>query len=78
MGATSIIQPIDMVKVRLQLGATGGPVSGAVFLQGINMCLWYGPQQHVGFLGLLVDTWQLGAIGGPVSGAGCSSWALAL
>jgi solute carrier family 25 oxoglutarate transporter 11 len=29
MGATSIIQPIDMVKVRLQLGATGGPVSGA-------------------------------------------------
>ena len=28
MGATCIIQPIDMVKVRLQLGATGGPVSG--------------------------------------------------
>lgn len=27
MGATCIIQPIDMVKVRLQLGATGGPVS---------------------------------------------------
>ena len=25
--ATCIIQPIDMVKVRLQLGATGGPVS---------------------------------------------------
>lgn len=27
MMATCIIQPIDMVKVRLQLGATGGPVS---------------------------------------------------
>ena len=27
MGATCLIQPIDMVKVRLQLGATGGPVS---------------------------------------------------
>jgi hypothetical protein len=27
MAATCIIQPIDMVKVRLQLGATGGPVS---------------------------------------------------
>ena len=26
MCATSIIQPIDMVKVRLQLGATGTPV----------------------------------------------------
>lgn len=26
MAATTIIQPIDMVKVRLQLGATGGPV----------------------------------------------------
>ncbi|KAF6251457.1 mitochondrial substrate carrier protein [Scenedesmus sp. NREL 46B-D3] len=26
MGATIIIQPIDMVKVRLQLGATGGPL----------------------------------------------------
>eukprot|EP00775_Hariotina_reticulata_P009719 gene9719-9878_t len=29
MAATCIIQPIDMVKVRLQLGATGGPVSVA-------------------------------------------------
>lgn len=29
MGATCIIQPIDMVKVRLQLGATGGPVAVA-------------------------------------------------
>lgn len=28
MCATSVIQPIDMVKVRLQLGATGTPVSG--------------------------------------------------
>lgn len=27
MLATCIIQPIDMVKVRLQLGATGSPVS---------------------------------------------------
>lgn len=27
MGATCIIQPIDMVKVRIQLGAKGGPVS---------------------------------------------------
>ena len=27
MAATTIIQPIDMVKVRLQLGASGGPVS---------------------------------------------------
>ncbi len=30
MGATCIIQPIDMVKVRLQLGATGGPVSAVL------------------------------------------------
>jgi solute carrier family 25 oxoglutarate transporter 11 len=29
MGATVIIQPIDMVKVRLQLGATGGPLGVA-------------------------------------------------
>ena len=28
MGATCIIQPIDMVKVRIQIGAKGGPVSG--------------------------------------------------
>jgi solute carrier family 25 oxoglutarate transporter 11 len=27
MFATCIIQPIDMVKVRIQLGATGSPVS---------------------------------------------------
>jgi solute carrier family 25 oxoglutarate transporter 11 len=27
MMATCLIQPIDMVKVRLQLGETGGPVS---------------------------------------------------
>jgi solute carrier family 25 oxoglutarate transporter 11 len=27
MMATCIIQPIDMVKVRIQLGAKGGPVS---------------------------------------------------
>lgn len=27
MASTCIIQPIDMVKVRLQLGETGGPVS---------------------------------------------------
>ena len=27
MGATTIIQPIDMVKVRLQLGEKGSPVS---------------------------------------------------
>lgn len=27
MAATCIIQPIDMVKVRIQLGATGSPVS---------------------------------------------------
>lgn len=26
MGATCIIQPVDMVKVRLQIGATGSPV----------------------------------------------------
>lgn len=26
MGATCIIQPIDMVKVRIQIGAQGGPV----------------------------------------------------
>ena len=32
MAATSIIQPIDMVKVRIQLGATGGPVSWALTL----------------------------------------------
>ena len=29
MGATCIIQPIDIVKVRLQLGATGGPLGVA-------------------------------------------------
>lgn len=29
MAATCIIQPIDMVKVRLQLGATGGPIAVA-------------------------------------------------
>jgi len=29
MAATCIIQPIDMVKVRLQLGATGGPIGVA-------------------------------------------------
>ena len=29
MAATCIIQPIDMVKVRLQLGAQGSPVSVA-------------------------------------------------
>lgn len=29
MAATTIIQPIDMVKVRLQLGASGGPFSVA-------------------------------------------------
>jgi hypothetical protein len=28
MAATCIIQPIDMVKVRIQLGAKGSPVSG--------------------------------------------------
>lgn len=27
MAATCIIQPIDMVKVRIQLGAKGSPVS---------------------------------------------------
>ena len=27
MAATCIIQPVDMVKVRLQLGASGSPVS---------------------------------------------------
>ena len=27
MLATCVIQPVDMVKVRLQLGATGSPVS---------------------------------------------------
>ena len=27
MAATCIIQPIDMVKVRIQIGAQGGPVS---------------------------------------------------
>ena len=26
MGATCIIQPVDMVKVRIQIGATGSPV----------------------------------------------------
>jgi Mitochondrial carrier protein len=30
MLATCIIQPIDMVKVRLQLGATGSPVSASL------------------------------------------------
>lgn len=29
MGATCIIQPLDIVKVRLQLGATGGPMGVA-------------------------------------------------
>eukprot|EP00879_Flechtneria_rotunda_P005388 GHRR01005677.1.p1 GENE.GHRR01005677.1~~GHRR01005677.1.p1 ORF type:complete len:307 (+),score=82.66 GHRR01005677.1:94-921(+) len=29
MGATCLIQPVDMVKVRLQLGATGGPLGVA-------------------------------------------------
>ena len=30
MAATCIIQPVDMVKVRLQIGATGSPVSTRV------------------------------------------------
>lgn len=30
MMATSVIQPIDMVKVRLQLGEKGSPVSASV------------------------------------------------
>jgi hypothetical protein len=34
----NVVQSNHMVEVRLQLGATGGPVSGAVFLQGIVMC----------------------------------------
>ena len=29
MGATCVIQPIDIVKVRLQLGASGGPIGVA-------------------------------------------------
>lgn len=44
MGATCIIQPIDMVKVRLQLGATGGPVSE---LPGVELLL--------GVLGNLIE-----------------------
>jgi solute carrier family 25 oxoglutarate transporter 11 len=27
MASTCVMQPVDMVKVRLQLGETGGPVS---------------------------------------------------
>lgn len=33
MAATCIIQPIDMVKVRIQIGAKGGPVSPFLFPQ---------------------------------------------
>jgi len=47
MAATCIVQPIDMVKVRIQLGATGGPVSeGGLLhpeaLQGVlaQLSLW--------------------------------------
>eukprot|EP00878_Enallax_costatus_P036124 GHUV01040439.1.p1 GENE.GHUV01040439.1~~GHUV01040439.1.p1 ORF type:complete len:104 (-),score=25.15 GHUV01040439.1:210-521(-) len=36
MGATCLIQPIDMVKVRLQLGATGGPVSATAPLHHVT------------------------------------------
>jgi len=33
MGATTVIQPIDMVKVRLQLGDKGSPVSQILFME---------------------------------------------
>lgn len=39
MLATCIIQPIDMVKVRLQLGATGSPVS-PVGSSPHHLCNW--------------------------------------
>ena len=32
MISTAIIQPIDMVKVRLQLGDTGGPVRACIYI----------------------------------------------
>ena len=37
MAATCIIQPIDMVKVRIQIGAKGGPVS--LFLIQLPLCM---------------------------------------
>ena len=36
MAATCVIQPIDMVKVRLQLGDKGSPVSGVALEQCIE------------------------------------------
>jgi hypothetical protein len=46
MAATCIIQPIDMVKVRIQLGAKGGPVSGGA------VCEWGGPGLAAGSHGM--------------------------
>lgn len=38
MAATCIIQPIDMVKVRIQIGAKGGPVSTFPVSQSSPLC----------------------------------------
>lgn len=38
MLATCVIQPIDMVKVRIQLGAQGSPVGCPSFLQQLFPC----------------------------------------
>lgn len=46
MMSTVIIQPIDMVKVRLQLGETGGPVRGErtpVFFPSVCLTLFWSP-----------------------------------
>lgn len=40
MAATCIIQPIDMVKVRLQLGAKGSPVSETTEVRGFCRLVW--------------------------------------
>lgn len=43
MMATCVIQPIDMVKVRLQLGATGSPVRlSPDCLLSAQPCRWFG------------------------------------
>lgn len=38
MAATCIIQPIDMVKVRIQIGAQGGPVSTLPLFRSYITC----------------------------------------
>ena len=53
MSATCIIQPVDMVKVRLQLGAKGSPVSTIVVGQATQ-----GQEHHGQGQGLLL--WSVG------------------